>query len=245
VADDPTSRDRGAPVPESVRMRMRSRRGELGLSIRDVAEATGISRSILSRIETGDNVRADLNKLSAIAGALSWDVATLIGVAKDAAPSEATLLDEIAGPAEVGTYRTPQARKRALEAAAETIPVTQAPEPRDPRLKQRRRLIVPVNDDQLAGLGLPSTARHTAFVAAGSDVPMESDGVYLVNRDGADGTETTFRRLAVYPDRYEFALMSSDPDLNAGQLIVIGKDDLASSPLKISGMFYGVTSVYC
>ncbi len=64
---------------QPVGVRARERREELGLSQVSVAEAAGMRYQALARIERGEADNPTLKTLRALAAALSWTVAELIG----------------------------------------------------------------------------------------------------------------------------------------------------------------------
>lgn len=63
----------------AIRMRIRERREELGLSYQGLAELTGMSKSTLQRYETGDIGNLPLDKLKVLSSALNCSPAYILG----------------------------------------------------------------------------------------------------------------------------------------------------------------------
>ena len=64
---------------DAIRSRVKSRRAELGFSLQDVADRTGISKSTLQRYETGSIKNLPLDKLDILATALETTPQSLMG----------------------------------------------------------------------------------------------------------------------------------------------------------------------
>ncbi|WP_291244798.1 helix-turn-helix transcriptional regulator [Fournierella sp.] len=86
---------------DAIRDRIRSRRLELGLSLQDLAERTGMSKSTLQRYETGSIKNLPLDKLEILAKALETTPKFLMGWKTNADAEWMTLVDE-------GTEQTPE-----------------------------------------------------------------------------------------------------------------------------------------
>lgn len=239
--DPPPAGDTG-PLARRVAARM----AELRRNTAQVVAKSGLSKPTVWRILTGEQQTPAFPTLQKLARGLDWDIASLHGTANDVVTTTATAIP-IAGPAEVGTYRTRTPDDGAISTHAgrqDHFP----PQPRDTRLQGHRQIAVPLLDDQLEGMSPPVPRGHTAFVAVppAAEIPLESGRIYLVHRADSNGRiETTFRRLRIYPNTYEFGLMSPDAARNEVERIVVRKDELASSEIEIGGIFFASACVYC
>ena len=85
---EPTN-DQGAP--QSVGERIKAHREKTGLSLNQVADAAGISKSALHDLETKLNVRPSAELLYNVAEALNTTVAFLLGKRRDPMSDEAAI----------------------------------------------------------------------------------------------------------------------------------------------------------
>jgi transcriptional regulator with XRE-family HTH domain len=242
--DTPNAADAPAPSPEaasgSLARRVKARMEELRLDNAAVVAASGLSKAMVYRILRDEKKNLDFDTAARLAQALSWDVATLQGLASDAAPRQATPVTMLE-PADVRIYREPpESGEQAPQVRHDLSP----PVPTDPRLRNRPVRAVPVTNNQMMAMTPPVPPGYIAFIAAGDGLPLETGAVYLVSRPDSEGKiQTAFRRLTVYPDFYEFAVLSPEPALNARHRLVVSKDDLATGQVKIDGIFFGATFV--
>lgn len=68
----------------SIALRLKSRRKELGLSLQALSNRTGLSRSTLQRYETGGISNIPLNKLEILSTSLDLSVIEFLGLNKKA-----------------------------------------------------------------------------------------------------------------------------------------------------------------
>jgi transcriptional regulator with XRE-family HTH domain len=89
--NQPVSSNPSGSNPPTVGERIKSRREELGLSLNQLAEAAGISKSTLHDLETRQNVRPSAELLYNIAEALNTTVAFLLGKRRNPLSDEAPI----------------------------------------------------------------------------------------------------------------------------------------------------------
>lgn len=230
-------------MPGTLASRTRDRMAALRLDVAAVVGLSGLSKNTVYRILREEKYNPGSDIVTRLAAALSCDIAILLGTASNAAPRQATPVT-MSEAADVRAYRTPLPESSAPQVRHDLSP----PVPSDPRLAGQPMLAVPIADDQLMGHTPPVPPGYIAFVAAAGpglpDLPLETGTMCLVHRADTDGKiQTTFRLLTVYPDSYEFALMSPDRVRNARERIVVRKDELGAGQVKVAGIFFAATLV--
>lgn len=219
---------------------------ELRIGPSQVVQRSSISRTHLQRILDGELTNLKTDKLSALARALEWDVATLQGhanaaITAPATPAPAAIL--MTEPAGMTVYYEQQDAISTHPGRQEFFP----PQPPDPRLAGRPVRAARLLDDHLAGLSPPVPAGYTAFYAVlpPEELFLEFGRIYLVNRFDAERKfRPSFLRLRIYPNMYEFAPIWPDAGRNERERITIAKDDLGNGEIEIGGIFFGSACIY-
>jgi transcriptional regulator with XRE-family HTH domain len=231
--------------PGPLALRIKARMAALRRSNLQLAALSGIPLSSLNRILSGQQSNPKLDDLDGLATALDWDISSLLGLAQDAAMGEATS-PQYAGRAEVGNFKTPAPENGAKSTHAR--PHNQfPPRPRDPRLAAGRLIWLTLADNQLEGIDPPVPEGEMAMVVVlpAAQMPLETGWIYLIHHTDSNGrVETSFRRLNVYDESLEWAVMSPDRARNERERLVITKDDLASGKVKIGGVFFAGIITY-
>jgi len=238
--------------PEAARKQLQerivSRMEKLGLNALQVAQASGVSNSIVYDILSDRKKSPSVRAIVGLASGLKCSVAWLVGEGEGSGigssmsiPLSLTTVP-VRGRAERGAYRLPPMNER---------PPLSIVAPRSRQYPEADCFAVQVADDHLTGLQpVPVTAGMIALCLSlvGTNIAVETGRCYLVHRRSTDGPqiETAFWRATVFRDRVEFAPVTPDPEHNAAEKFVVNPSELYSpdGPVFVEGLFYAALADY-
>lgn len=211
---------------------------ERGLNTEALANQSGVSKSALQEL-LGARRQVGLTLIARIASALDLPLAALFGAMTYPHPRQATTKTiPIRGGARLGAWRSMALRDEARGEATDTPPA-------DERYRDLPRYGVEVEDDHLAGLGVPRGAVAIVADVSQVDIAIESGRTYLVHRVNEVGlVESSFRRATASRDgsRYHLAPVTGDAERNRTETIVATREEIvAGKRLAVAGLLVAYT----
>lgn len=235
---------------DQLRDRIKSRMDKLGLNALQVAQASGLSNSIIYDILSDKKKNPSVPSIIGLAEGLKCSIAWLLGQGdplEDATTKPPPVLVQISiqGRAERGAFR----QQRPMNPDNPSPSVAAPPSRQFP---EARCFSMVVADDHLSGLATPVTRGMLAlFVDLDSaGIGVESGRCYLVHRRlaaaGGVAIETAIWRAQVYRDRVEFSPVSSDAAYNRAHTFgtQLRGQSSQDEAVFVEGLFYAAMVDY-